>query len=206
MRDHFREQASSFDSLYDDEASLLNRVARPALYARKRMVEDAIKSRKSPRVLDIGCGSGRVAETMLEAGAGEYVGVDFSEPMVDLARKRLERFEDRVSLVSGDFRTAQVPGDFDLIIALGVFDYLEDAHTFTRRIRELCRPGGSFMANFGRWDWLKGPIRILRYEVINSCPIYHYTQRELELLMLGSGFDKVDMVVGRSGFWVNATR
>ncbi len=36
-------------------------------------------------MLDVGCGSGRIGEFVLEAGASHYVGVDFSEPMIELA-------------------------------------------------------------------------------------------------------------------------
>ena len=58
-------------------------------------------------MLDVGCGSGRIGEFVLEAGAAHYVGVDFSEPMIDLARARLNpRFADRTDLIVDDFLTA----------------------------------------------------------------------------------------------------
>ena len=54
-------------------------------------------------VLDLGIGSGLVAEMVLEAlPRAELVGVDFSRPMLDLARKRLSRFGSRVLLCAGD--------------------------------------------------------------------------------------------------------
>ena len=54
-------------------------------------------------VLDLGIGSGLVAEQVLEAlPQAELVGVDFSRPMLDLARKRLSRFGSRVLFCEGD--------------------------------------------------------------------------------------------------------
>ena len=129
-----------------------------------------------PRILDVGCGSGRHGELALEAGASEWVGVDFSEPMLELARERTARFGDRARLVHGDFVETDLGGTFDVVFALGLFDYLGEPERFTRRIGELTAPGGSVAASFPRWDWLKGPIRKVRYEVINNCPISDYTE------------------------------
>ena len=153
-------------------------------------------------MLDVGCGSGRIGELALEAGTSEYVGVDFSQPMLDLAAKRLGRFGDKVKLVQGDFLRAPLEGTFDVVLALGLFDYTDDADRFVRRMREVC--SGSVVASFPRWNWLKGPIRKLRYEVINNCPIYDYTQRELRFLFGAAGFERTLIRQGRSGFLVRA--
>src|SRR5947207_25394 len=102
VRDHFRAKAFSFDHLYDEEHAV-QRLLRPGLFRRREFALDVVRSYSSPRVLDVGCGSGRVGELALEAGAGEYVGVDFSEPMLALAEQRLRPVGVRVQLVRGDF-------------------------------------------------------------------------------------------------------
>ena len=90
---HFQEQASSFDELYGtdetNEEAPLQRTLRPGLFRRRELAVSVVRSYDTPRVLDVGCGSGRIGEFLLEAGAGSYVGNDFSRPMLDLARKRL---------------------------------------------------------------------------------------------------------------------
>jgi ubiquinone/menaquinone biosynthesis C-methylase UbiE len=54
-------------------------------------------------VLDLGVGSGLVAEAVLEAlPEASLVGIDFSEAMLDLARVRLARFGPRVRLLRHD--------------------------------------------------------------------------------------------------------
>jgi tRNA (cmo5U34)-methyltransferase len=54
-------------------------------------------------VLDLGVGSGLVAEAVLDRlPHARLVEVDFSPPMLDLARRRLARFGSRVTLVHGD--------------------------------------------------------------------------------------------------------
>jgi SAM-dependent methyltransferase len=201
VREHFREQASSFDALYDEE-HILQRAVRPGLLRRRELAIDVVREYSTPRVLDVGGGSGRVGELALEAGAREYIDLDLAEEMLELAKKRLARFGDRVKLVRGDFLSAPVDGPFDVVLALGYFDYQDDADRHVRRMRELC--SGSVVASFPRWNWLKGPVRKLRYEVIGNCPIYDYTQRELRFLFGAAGFDRTLIRAGRSGFLVRA--
>jgi SAM-dependent methyltransferase len=157
-------------------------------------------------VLDVGCGSGRIGELALEAGAADYVGVDFTETMLDLARGRLARFGDKVTLVQGDFRNVELEGTFDVILALGLFDYLADPESFAQRMREVCAPGGSVVGSFPRWHWLKGPVRKVRYEVINNCPIFDYTESGLRQLFSVAGFERVEIrAATKTGYQVRAT-
>lgn len=153
-------------------------------------------------MLDVGGGSGRVGEFALDAGASRYVDIDLSDTMLELARERLERFGDKVELVQGDFLTAPLEGPFDVVLALGYFDYIEDAPAHIRRISELC--SGSVVASFPRWTWTKGPIRKLRYEVKNKVRIFDYTESQLRELF--SGFEKITLHSGRSGFLLRADR
>jgi SAM-dependent methyltransferase len=158
-------------------------------------------------VLDVGCGSGRIAELALEAGAARYVGIDFSEPMLGLARARLERFSERAALVEGDFLESELKGPFEVVLALGLFDYVPEPARFIARMFDLCAPGGCVVGSFPAWSWLKGPIRKLRYEWIGDCPIFNYTREGLERLFLDAGFTPVEIQSpGRSGFLGRAWR
>ena len=201
VRDHFREKASSFDALYDEE-HLLQRAIRPGLLKRRDLAIEVVREYSEPRVLDIGGGSGRVGELALDAGAGEYVNVDLAQEMLDLAAQRLTRFGEKVKLVQGDFLTAPLEGRFDVVLALGFFDYVSDAHLHVRLIAEIC--SGTVVASFPRWNWLKGPVRKVRYELIGNCPIYDYTERELRFLFGAAGFGRIGITQGRSGFLVRA--
>ncbi len=124
--------------------------------------------------------------------------------MLELAKQRLERFDgEKVTLIQGDFLRTAIPGSYDVILALGYFDYIEDAPAHVRRMRELVAPGGSVVASFPRWTWTKGPIRKLRYEVINNCPIFNYTRDRLNQLF--ADFSSVELRPGNSGFLLRAT-
>jgi SAM-dependent methyltransferase len=201
VREHFRRKAFSFDHLYDEEHAL-QRLLRPGLFNRRELARGIARDYDAPSVLDVGGGSGRIGELVLKDGASRYLDVDLSDAMLDLARDRLARFGDKVELVQGDFLTTPLEGPFDVVLALGYFDYIEDAAAHTRRIGELC--SGSAVASFPRWTWTKGPVRKLRYEVINNCPIFDYDREGIRRLFDDAGFAKITIRQGRSGFLVHA--
>jgi SAM-dependent methyltransferase len=207
VRTRFEERAHQFDDLYEDERFLV-RTLRPGLFRRRQLAVDTVKAYPSPRVLDVGCGSGRIGEFVLEQGrAAHYIGVDFSEPMIDMSRARLARFADRTELIVDDFLTAPLTGPFEVILAVGLFDYLPEPHVFTRKMFDLAAPGGCVVGSFPTWSLIKGPVRKVRYEWIGNCPIFNYSRRELELMFGAAGFDRVDVQSpGRSGFLVRAYR
>jgi SAM-dependent methyltransferase len=201
VREHFRKKAFSFDHLYDEEHAL-QRLLRPGLFDRRELALAVARDFEEPSVLDVGGGSGRIGELLLDQGASRYVDVDLSDTMLGLARERLARFGDKVELVQGDFVETPLEGPFAVVLALGYFDYIEDAARHVRRMRELC--SGSAVASFPRWTWTKGPIRKLRYEVINNCPIFDYTAEGLRALFREAGFAEVELREGRSGFLLRA--
>lgn len=203
VREHFRKKAFSFDHLYDEDHAL-QRALRPGLFNRREFALEVAREYDAPRVLDVGGGSARIGEPFLEQGASTYVDVDLSDSMLELARARLERFGDKVTLIQGDFLAAEIPGSFDVVLALGYFDYIEDAPAHVRRISGLLAPGGSVVSSFPRWTWTKGPVRKIRYEVINNCPIFDYTRDGL--MELFAGYSAIDVRPGKSGFLLRAKK
>jgi SAM-dependent methyltransferase len=206
VRNRFRAKASQFDDLYEDER-LLVRLLRPGLFRRRQLAVETVRSYAPARVLDVGCGSGRIGEFVLQAGAARYLGIDFAEPMIELAGTRLERFSDRAELITGDFLTAQLDESFDVVLALGLYDYLPDPGRFARRMFELCAPGGCMVGSFPSWSLVKGPLRKLRYEWIGDCPIFNYRDDQLELMLGTAGFDRIEILSpGHSGYLARAHR
>ena len=206
VRKRFTDRARQFDDLYEDERPLV-RLLRPGLFRRRQLAVETVQSYSKPSVLDVGCGSGRIGEFVLEAGATRYLGIDFSTPMVELARARLERFGDRVGLIDHDFLTAPIEGAFDVVLAVGLFDYLPNPEAFVQRMFDHCAPGGAVVGSFPTWSLLKGPIRKVRYEWIGDCPIFNYSATGIETLFRSAGFSRVELhAPGRSGYLARAYR
>ena len=97
------------------------------------------------RVLDIGCGFGDTTLRLagLTGATGEAVGVDVSEPFVDLAaREAAEAGIDNVSYRVGDAQVADLGGSYDYVFSrMGVMFFANPVQAL-RNVREAMSPGG----------------------------------------------------------------
>ena len=124
------------------------------------------------------------------------VGVDFSQPMIDLAIKRAEAagLASKCQFVAGDFRLLQFPERFDCAIAIGVFDYLKEPRVFLERMRKVT--ARKIVATFPcRWSY-RVPLRKVRLG-LQGCPVYFYSDADVEQLFLS--LDVSSLTVRRMG-------
>jgi SAM-dependent methyltransferase len=106
----------------------------------------AVSAAPARRVLDVGCGTGAttlaIARTL--GDGGQCVGVDISEPMLELARARAARERVPAIFVRADAGSYVFePGAFDLIVSrFGVMFFDDFERAFTN-LRRAVRPGGA---------------------------------------------------------------
>lgn len=100
-------------------------------------------------ILEVGCGTGRLAERILRAHAPSevrYEAVDLSATMVALARERLDSFGDRatVAQTDGALTFDRPDGSYDRILATYLLDLLsrDDAQTLLAESHRLLVPDG----------------------------------------------------------------
>ncbi len=117
----------------------MNRVMTAGLDRRWRRLTVAEAVRPGDRVLDACCGTGDLAIAARRAGAREVVGLDFSEAMLDRARRK----EPAIEWVRGDVLALPFPdSSFDAAtVGFGVRN-VEDLEAGLRELRRVLRPGG----------------------------------------------------------------
>ena len=116
------------------------------------------------RVLDAGCGSGRVTEALLERlPRGSVVAVDASAAMLDEARRRLARFDDRVTYVQADLgQPLPIAEPVDAILSTATFHWIPDHEALFANLAAIIRRGGHLIAQCGGTGNVAGVERILR--------------------------------------------
>ena len=130
----------------DWDAASYQRVSAP-LEAMGREVLDRLELRGDERVLDAGCGTGRVTAALLERlPRGEVVAVDGSPAMVAEARERLgSRADVRVA----DLTELELETPVDAILSTATFHWIADHERLFERLFAALRPGGQIVAQCG---------------------------------------------------------
>ena len=102
-------------------------------------------------VLDAGCGSGRVTEELLERlPHGRVIAADAAPSMLVEARRRLERFGDRVTFVECDLgRPLPFAGAVDAVLSTATFHWVPDHDALFANLAAVLRPGGRLVAQCG---------------------------------------------------------
>jgi trans-aconitate 2-methyltransferase len=103
------------------------------------------------RVLDAGCGSGRVTEVLLDRlPRGEVVALDGSPSMIEEARRRLARFGDRVTYVVADLaQPLLVSPPVRAVLSTATFHWVRDHTALFANLAGVLEPGGRLAAQCG---------------------------------------------------------
>jgi demethylmenaquinone methyltransferase / 2-methoxy-6-polyprenyl-1,4-benzoquinol methylase len=117
----------------------MNRVMTVGLDQRWRRVTVTEAVRRGDRVLDACCGTGDLAIAARRAGAAEVVGLDFSERMLERARRK----EPGIEWLEGDVLNLPFAAEsFDAVtVGFGVRN-VEDLAAALGELRRVLRPGG----------------------------------------------------------------
>ena len=96
--------------------------------------------------LEIGCGQGVGTELILgRFKANSVQAIDIDVEMVELAKKRVSRFADRVTVRVGDAELiAAEDKSFDAVFDFGIIHHVPDWRRVIREIARVLRPGGKF--------------------------------------------------------------
>lgn len=186
-RNFFEGYARDFDHIYDDDGKnpirrFIDTHLRKEMKLRFSRAFEVLSPMRDHSLLDAGCGGGRYAIPAAEAGASEVLGLDFSEPMLELARQKAAsaKVGDVCRFAAGDLLTYPLPEkSFDYSLAIGFFDYQKDPEAAMRALARATRKR-IFVSIPKRWHLLT-PQRWVRYTFFR-CYIRFYSRAEVERL------------------------
>jgi len=182
--------APKFDSIYTGDknpiARGLDKWLRRDMYERFDWVVRRADDCQGQSICDVGCGSGRFASALAQKGA-RVTGLDFAPTMLKLAKELVRRdgVADRCDFVLSDVLDWKTDRHFDLVIALGFWDYVVDPLPRLQTIRSITRD--RFLSAWPRAGTWRAAIRKARLSVA-GCPVYFWTRPQVEDYLNRAGF------------------
>ena len=134
--DKFDTGAESYSDKYKGDSATSH-----SFSVRRDKVGELLKGVKGERALDIGCGPGVMVDQLTKKGF-QFYGVDISENMIEECKKRFGHMETAHFSV-GRAEALEFPNSFfDVVICMGVVEYLDDDVPAVKEIFRVLKPGG----------------------------------------------------------------
>ena len=145
---YYREEFNKMAWIYDPAVSLIGAIFGGEKRLRRKILGLA-DIKNGDRVLDIGCGTGTSA--LIIAGdvgdKGEVVGIDLSDKMLDIAKRKLEKYRFRnVTFLKANAEEIPYPDSyFDKVTAFVALHEMnhEGRINTLREIYRMLKPGGN---------------------------------------------------------------
>ncbi len=140
----FCKYAKYYDAIYSDkdyerESDFLESVFRAYCWSKPRTI------------LDVGCGTGNHAILLAKRGY-EVTGVDLSESMLSIAKRKADANQVQIDFHMMDLRELELPKNFDICVcmfaAIGYLTTNNDIEKALRCIRRYLNPGSVFVLDF----------------------------------------------------------
>jgi predicted TPR repeat methyltransferase len=183
VKNLFQREVENFVVRYQNP-SLIDRLLRKSIYLRFENSLSECKKFGYKTVLDVGSGAGIQAAMLANAGL-DVLGVDISDNMVQRAKTLTQMPSFSKNTGKLDFRVANflefnTDKKFDLVMALGVFDYTKDARTYLAHMKKFA--AREVIASFPVAGNIFFPQRWARYKFLKNCDIYAYSHKKLDAL------------------------
>ena len=165
----------------------------PSYFEFDRPEVQELVPRESRRVLDVGCGAGRLGLGLKRRMQVHVSGIELDPAVAEIAARRL----DSVRCGSVEDESIDFPdATFDCVICADVLEHLRHPETVLRRIRRWLTPDGSLVTSLpnvrnqtvirsllaGNWTYESAGL-------LDQDHVRFFTRREIEKLLWRTGFE-----------------
>ncbi|HKG57442.1 MAG TPA: methyltransferase domain-containing protein [Candidatus Limnocylindrales bacterium] len=146
------------------------------------------------RVIDAGCGTGRVTAALAERlPHGSIIAVDASPAMIAEAERRLAAFGDRVEYVVADLaRPLPIEGTVDAVLSTATFHWVLDHDALFANLAAVMRSDGRLVAQCGGAGNIATLASVLRDLGQDVDAVYFATPAETKRRLEANGFVDVE--------------
>jgi len=153
------------------------------------------------KALDLGCGTGNYTAELYKRGFN-VVGVDASEKMLEIARKKFPQ----IRFIHGDAYRLPFPDEsFDIVLSVTMFEFIHRPEKVVNEIYRVLKPEGEVIIGTMNGHSLWFIFKRLKSIFTETAYRYarFYTPKELETLLKASGFAEVESagVIFLPSFW-----
>jgi ubiquinone/menaquinone biosynthesis C-methylase UbiE len=121
--------------------------------------------KKDSYLIDVGCGSGRLALPLSRYSSGRYLGIDIVPELVNYARSIVKRPEWRFEIAEG-LKIPEKDSCADMVCFFSVFTHLlhEQSYIYLQEAKRVLKPGGIIVFSYldfaleGHWHVFDGNI------------------------------------------------
>lgn len=161
----------------------------------------------SERILDLGCGDGRITAALaVRVPEGSVLGVDPSLSMIEFASRQFAPPQyDNLRFEQADARSLSFHGEFDLVVSFNALHWVPEQTMALQRIRRALKPSGRAVLRFvsqGERTSLEDVIEETRRQSKWSAsfsgfqkPYVHFTPEQYEDLAQQCGLQVVKLQV-----------
>jgi ubiquinone/menaquinone biosynthesis C-methylase UbiE len=152
---HYDKLAASYSQLYEGQSRMAH-----FYNVRRRRVIELLKDVAGKRVLEVGCATGQMVESLI-ARNNEYCGIDISSGMIAQCQKKFSHLAN-VHFAVGDTRNLGFPDcSFECALCLGMLEYVPDERTTISELARVLKPDGTLILSglntwspYNAWDRL----------------------------------------------------
>lgn len=191
----FNQQAATYDEdTYGEHARKLY----PALLKK-------LSSLQYSTVLDLGCGTGEVMQTIILAAPDTKIyGIDISENMV---RKAKEKLKNNASINVGDSEHLPYEDEmFDVVYCNDSFHHYPNPKTVMAEVSRVLKPRGTFIIGDCWQPFLSRTIMNIFMRFSNEGDVKIYSEREICSMLDEYFHDTVWQKVNHASFLVSAVK
>ena len=171
--------------LYDDKHAFVSKYGEALV--------DLLQPAPGERILDLGCGTGVLAQRIADQGAS-ITGIDRSAAMVDKARRGYPDLDFRV-MSATDFHFDQ---PFDAIFSNATLHWVTDAAAAVRQIYENLKPGGRLVLEMGG----KGNVELILSTLQNALLAHGYSDQASRRIFYFPSLSEYSGLLEKQGFRV----